>query len=152
MSPPSMNCMRARSLASDGGGGIKYLARLRLAMVDEQVSEEGARCFLDLVGLDLGAEAGTEGGADGCFLGFRMERERSRLKPVRFTGGSRDGMGGIGMCAYAVDLGLDISTAAVDRGRWTKTGECPACEMEMEGRREKEERREGGDLGAGEPG
>jgi hypothetical protein len=52
------------------------------------------------------------------FLGFRMERERSRLKPVRFTGGSWNGMGGIGMCAYAVYLelsGLEISTAVVDR-------------------------------------
>jgi hypothetical protein len=112
--------MRARSLASDGGGGIKYLARLRLAMVDGQDSVGGARCFLDLdlVGLDLGAETATDGGEEGCFLGFRMERERSRLKPVRFTGGSWDGMGGIGMCAYAVDLGLsglEISTAVVDR-------------------------------------
>jgi hypothetical protein len=101
--------MRARSLASDGGGGIKYLARLRLAMMDGQDSVGGG-CFLDLVGFDLGAEAATEhweGGMEG--LGFeererRMERERSRLKPVRLTGGSSDGMGGIGMCAYAVDL------------------------------------------------
>ena len=107
--------MRARSLASDGGGGIKYLARLRLAMADEKDSVGG---FLDLVGLDLGAEAATEGGEESCFLGFRIERERSRLKPVRFTGGSSIGMGGIGMCAYAVDLGLgglENSTAVVDR-------------------------------------
>ena len=102
-------------MASDGGGGIKYL---RLAIVGEQDSVGGARCFLDLVGLDLGAEAATEGGEEGCFLGLRIERERSRLKPVRFTNGSSDGMGGIGMCAYAVDLGLgglEISTAVVDR-------------------------------------
>ena len=58
--PPSMNCMRARSFASDGGGGIKYLARLRLAMVDGQDSVEGAECFLDFVGFDLGAEGATE--------------------------------------------------------------------------------------------
>ena len=47
-----------------------------------------------------------------------MEKERSRLKPVRLTGGSWGGMGGIGMCAYAVDLGLsglDISTTVVER-------------------------------------
>lgn len=109
-------------MASDGGGGIAYLARLRLAMVDEQDSVGGG-CFLNLVGFDLGAEAATEhweGGMEGCFLGFererRMERERSRLKPVRLTGGSSDGMGGIGMCAYTVDLGLSglkFSTAAV---------------------------------------
>ena len=100
--------MRARSLASDGGGGIAYLARLRLAMVDEQDSEGGGECFLDFVGFDLGADVGT-GGC--CCLDFdergrRMEKERSRLKPVRLTGGSSDGMGGIGMCAYAVDLGV----------------------------------------------
>ena len=52
--------MRARSLASDGGGGIKYLARLRLAMVDGQDSVGGAGCFLDFVGFDLGAEVATE--------------------------------------------------------------------------------------------
>jgi hypothetical protein len=48
--------MRARSLASEGGGGIKYLARLRLAMVDGQDSVGGAGCFLDFVGFDFGAE------------------------------------------------------------------------------------------------
>ena len=109
-------------MASGGGGGIEYLARLLLAMVDEQDSV-GARCFLDLDGFDLGAEAATEGGAEGCCLGFegrerRMERERSRPKPVRLTGGSSDGMGGIGMCGYAVDLGLgglENSTAVVER-------------------------------------
>lgn len=124
MFPPSKNCMRARSLASGGGGGIAYLARLRLAIVDSVA----ARCFLDLVGFDLGAEAATEqwegeGGMGGCCLGFeererRMERERNRLKPVRLTGGSSDGMGGIGMCAYAVGLGLgglEISTVVVER-------------------------------------
>ena len=90
--------MRARSLASDGGE-IKYLARLRLAMVDEQDSVGGARCFfLDLVGLDLGAE--QQKVERKVILG---RRERSRLKPVRFTGGSSDDMGGR-MCAYAVDL------------------------------------------------
>lgn len=52
--------MRARSFASDGGGGIKYLARLRLAMVDGQDSVVGAECFLDFVGFDLGAEGATE--------------------------------------------------------------------------------------------
>ena len=52
--------MRARSLDSDGGGGIKYLARLRLAMVDGQDSVGGAGCFLDFVGLDFGAEVATE--------------------------------------------------------------------------------------------
>ena len=63
-----------------------------------------------------------------CCLGFeererRMERERSRLKPVRFTGSSWDGIGGIGMCAYGDGLvglsgsgnGLEISTAAIER-------------------------------------
>ena len=119
--------MRARSLDSDGGGGIKYLARLRLAMVDGQDSVGGAGCFLDLVGFDLGAGAATEqcgeGGVEDCCLGFeererRTEKERSRLKPVRLTGGSWDGMGGIGICAYAVDLGLsglEISTTVVER-------------------------------------
>ena len=48
MLPPSKNCKRARSLANGGGGGIVYLARLRLAMVDEQDSV-GMGCFLDLV-------------------------------------------------------------------------------------------------------
>ena len=52
--------MRARSLASDGGGGIKYLARLRLAIVDGQDSVVGAGCFLDLAGFDLGADVATE--------------------------------------------------------------------------------------------
>ena len=114
--------MRARSWPSDGGGGIRYLARLRLAMVDEQDSVDGARCFLDLVGFDFGAEAAIEGGEEDCCLGFererRMEKERSRLKPVRLTGGSSDGMGGMGMCACAVDLGLsglEISTTVVER-------------------------------------
>lgn len=60
---------------------------------------------------------------EGCCLGFeererRMEKERSRLKPVRLGGGSWDGMGGIGMCEYAVDLGvsgLENSTTVVER-------------------------------------
>jgi hypothetical protein len=92
-----------------------YLARLRLAMVDEQDSV-GMGCFLDLVCFGLGAVAGMEhgeGGVEGgcgC-LGFeererRMERERNRFNPVRFTGGSSDGMGGMGICAYAIDLGV----------------------------------------------
>jgi hypothetical protein len=96
--------MRASSLASGGGGGIAYLARLRLAM-DGQGSM-GAGCFLDLVGFGLGAVAVGEGGVEGCCLGFeererRMERERKRLNPVRLTGGSSDGMGGMGMSGYA---------------------------------------------------
>ena len=114
-------------MASDGGGGIKYLARLRLAMLDGQESVEGAGCFLDLAGFDLGTEVATEkwgeDGVGGCCLGFeererRMEKERSRSKPVRLTGGSWDGIGGIGMCAYFVDLGLsglEISTTVVER-------------------------------------
>lgn len=60
----------------------------------------------------------------GCCLGFeererRMEKERSRLKPVRLAGGSwEDGIGGIGMCEYAADLGvsgLENSTTVVER-------------------------------------
>ena len=102
--------MRARSLASGGGGGIAYLARFRLATVVKEVSI-GAGCFFDLVGLLLGAVAAEQGeGGMGCCLDLearvrRMERERSRPKPERFTGGSSDGMGGMGMCGYA-DRGL----------------------------------------------
>ena len=33
--------------------------------------------FLDLVGLDLGAETATEGAEEGCFLDFRTERTKS---------------------------------------------------------------------------
>lgn len=98
-------------MARGGGGATAYLARLCLAMVAVELSV-GAGCFLDLVCLDLWAvttEQG-EGGVEGCCLGLeererRMESERNRLNPVRFTGGSSDGIGGIGMCAYA-DRGL----------------------------------------------
>ena len=63
----------------------------------------GAGCFLNF---DLGAVAAGDGVMEGCWCcldfeerGRRTERERKRLNPVRFTGGSSDGMGGMGMCA-----------------------------------------------------
>lgn len=99
--------MIASSLAKDGGVGIGYLARLRLAMVDEPESGGvGVGCFLDFVGICFGAVTTEVGEGGGCCLdleerGRRMESERRRLKPVRLTGGSSDGMGGTGMGGYA---------------------------------------------------
>ena len=79
-----------------------YLARLRLAMISEEEVSVGAECFFDLVDLDLAGEGCC------CCCSDLDERERRKgnlLNPVRFTVGSSEGIGGIGICAYADGLG-----------------------------------------------